>query len=405
MTAPPTVAMLSIGMVEDDPRVRRVGDALARAGMLVRAFGIGRGLSAPPAWPIAAADSTRLSQFGGDRASVRLAKIAGSRILPSLAERVYWAQPEPHALMEAAKDWPADVYFANDWKTLPLAASLAQRHHGVFFYDSHELATEEMAHLLQWRLLYRPYVSVIEGKFIRQAARVATVSAGIADVLYDRYNLTTKPLIVRNAPEYQLVPYHDVDPACVTVLYHGLLVPNRGLEETISSVAQWRREFRLVLRGNGTNQYRAQLTTMAERAGVSDRVIFDPPVKMTELVQAAAPADIGILALPNSSRHNIYALPNKVFEYVMAGLALCVSNLPDLARVVCEHQCGRLIEAVTSHAIARAINSFDAPEIRKYRARALAAARVLNWELESQPLVAAICESARARLVGTHSIK
>jgi glycogen(starch) synthase len=397
--------MLSIGTVEDDPRVRRVGDALARTGMLVRGFGIGRGLSAPPVWPIAAADSTRLGQFGGDRASVRLTKIAGSRILPSLAERAYWAQPQPQALMEVAKDWPADVYLANDWKTLPLVALLAQRHHGVFFYDSHELATEEMAHLLQWRLLYRPYVSAIEGKFIRQAARVATVSAGIADALYDRYNLATKPLIVRNAPEYQLVPYHDVDPACVTVLYHGLLVPNRGLEETISSVAQWRPEFRLVLRGNGTNQYRAQLRTMAERAGISDRVIFDPPVKMTELVRAAAPADIGILALPNSSRHNIYALPNKVFEYVMAGLALCVSNLPDLSRVVCEHQCGRLIEAVTPHAIARAINSFDALEIRKYRARALAAARVLNWELESQPLVAAICESARARLVGTHSLK
>ena len=53
------------------------------------------------------------------------------------------------------------------------------------------------------------------------------------------------------------------------------------------------------------------------------RVRLAPPVPMTSLVQEAAGFDIGLFALPRSSRHNELALPNKFFEYIMAGLATC----------------------------------------------------------------------------------
>ena len=55
---------------------------------------------------------------------------------------------------------------------------------------------------------------------------------------------------------------------------------------------------------------------------------------MTALVREASAYDVGLFALPGNSRHNEFALPNKFFEYVMAGLALCVSDLPEMARLV-----------------------------------------------------------------------
>jgi glycosyltransferase involved in cell wall biosynthesis len=383
------VALLSMGAIEDDPRIRRVGNALVRAGMEVRAFGLGHGRAPSPDWPIFAADPPILKRISARRAR-RVCKTAAVRMLPGLAEQVYWQEPRSQALMMIAQDWPAHVYIANDWPTLPIAAALAERHRGLFLYDSHELATDELPHVLKWRLLRRPYVAAIEDLFIRRAARVVTVSPGIAGVLKENYRLPERPLVLRNAAEFEDVPDHPVDPSALIVLYHGLLVPKRGLEETIASVVHWRPEFRLVIRGPGSAAYRMRLTTLAERLNVRERVSIQPPVAMTDLIRTAAAADIGLLALPASSRHNLHALPNKIFEYIMAGLALCISDLPDMAQVVREHALGRLIEAVTPEGIARAVNSFDAAEIRACRARSRTAALALNWDAECRTLVDAI---------------
>ena len=61
---------------------------------------------------------------------------------------------------------------------------------------------------------------------------------------------------------------------------------------------------------------------------------------MTALVREAAAFDIGFFALPGHSRHNEFALPNKFFEYIMAGLALCVTDLPEMARLIRRHMLG-----------------------------------------------------------------
>jgi hypothetical protein len=61
---------------------------------------------------------------------------------------------------------------------------------------------------------------------------------------------------------------------------------------------------------------------------------------MTDLVREAAAFDVGLFALPRHSNHNRYALPNKFFEYSMAGLALCVSDLPEMGALVRRDQLG-----------------------------------------------------------------
>ena len=67
---------------------------------------------------------------------------------------------------------------------------------------------------------------------------------------------------------------------------------------------------------------------------------------MTALVHEAAPFDVGFFALPGHSRHNEFALPNKFFEYVMAGLTLCATDLPEMARLIKEYDLGVTISAV-----------------------------------------------------------
>jgi glycosyltransferase involved in cell wall biosynthesis len=158
----------------------------------------------------------------------------------------------------------------------------------------------------------------------------------------------------------------------------------RGLEACIASVAAWRPEFALTIRGPGGPEYLEHLAALAVEHGVAGRVTFAAPVPMTELVRAAAPFDVGLFALPGHSRQNRHALPNKLFEYLMAGLALCISDLPEMAAILRHWRAGELIPAVTPEAIAAAVNRLTRPAIDACKRNALAAARELNWEREGQ---------------------
>jgi hypothetical protein len=159
------------------------------------------------------------------------------------------------------------------------------------------------------------------------------VSEGIAKRLRDLYSLPRLPAVIRNTPVFESAHFRPTA-APIRVLYHGIVTPGRGLEATIDSVAGWRPEFNLTLRGPGEAHYLDELRRRIGERGLADRIVLAPPVPMTALVREAAEFDLGFFALPKSSRHNEFALPNKFFEYVMAGLALCVSDLPEMARLI-----------------------------------------------------------------------
>jgi glycosyltransferase involved in cell wall biosynthesis len=231
-------------------------------------------------------------------------------------------------------------------------------------------------------------VRALERAFIRDAAVVSAVSPGIAKALDDIYHLAAPSLVVRNTPPFEAARFR---PTCtqVRVLYHGLIAPGRGLEAVIESVALWRPEFDLTIRGPGDAAYLQQLQRLAEQQEINHRVSFAAPIPMTTLVRAATDFDIGLFALPGNSRHNELALPNKFFEYVMAGLALCVTDLPEMGQLIRRHELGRTFARATPAEIAAAINASDRTQLDQYKRNALAAAAELCWERESERLIAA----------------
>jgi hypothetical protein len=125
---------------------------------------------------------------------------------------------------------------------------------------------------------------------------------------------------------------------------------------------------------------------------VGDRVTLAPPVPMIELVRTATDYDLGFFALPDNSPHNKFALPNKFFEYINAGLAICVTNCPDMADLVRAHDLGVLLPSAKAHEIAATINGLDRTAIDRFKRNAVEASRELCWQAERMKLVAA-CDS------------
>lgn len=154
-------------------------------------------------------------------------------------------------------------------------------------------------------------------------------------------------------------------------------------------MAQWRPEFNLTIRGPTSEDYRAELEKEIDRAGVRGRVTLAPAVPMIELVREAAEFDVGLFALPGHSKHNQFALPNKFFEYVMAGLALCVSDLPEMSALINQHKLGVLLDRSEPASIAAAINALTPVQIDAFKRNSLATARSLCWESERERMLVA----------------
>ncbi|KFC66778.1 hypothetical protein FG93_04258 [Bosea sp. LC85] len=316
---------------------------------------------------------------------------------PQHASKAYWTLNDRfERLYELASQEQADLWLANDWTALPIARRLAAEQRVPYTYDTHELAVDEYAQRLLWRLTQRPVIAAIEREGIAGAAVTSCVSQGIADRLYELYGLPEKPLLIRNMPRYE-AHRHRPCGETIEVLYHGVVNAGRGLESCIDSVALWRPEFRLTIRGPGPAEYLEALANRIRSAGLGSRVVLAPSVPMVDLVKEAACFDVGLFALSGHSHQNVHVLPNKFFEYTMAGLALCVSDLPEMTALLRQYELGRLISQVTPEAIANAINGFDRASIDAYKARSLETAKALNWEAEADRFFDAIDRAVRSR--------
>jgi glycosyltransferase involved in cell wall biosynthesis len=403
----PRVALFSLSAIADDPRVRKQGDALASQGFEVVGFGLSGAISPPPAWRIVTVDDAAVSAGQGFARSMEVASsvIPGrvrnafwlllARLGPSHAERAYWRLKPVFGVMAdlaGAERW--NLIIANDWPALGAALKVARQQKAAVLYDTHEFATDEYNQRGLWRFFYQPFLRIFESWGAGQANAVSCVSDGIADALQQVHGLATRPVVIRNIP--QSFPIEPTPARQETrVLYHGIVAPGRGLEACIASTLLWPEGYDLTIRGPGSAPYLGQLRKLAAECGTGDRVTFAPPVAMTELVAAASLYDVGLFSLPGHSLQNRYVLPNKFFEYVCAGLSLCVSDLPEMRRLVIEHGLGELIPGDAPEDIAQAIGKLDRAMIERYRGNARAAAHVLSWEREKKRFLELCDETMR----------
>lgn len=390
------IAVVSLSAIDADSRVRRTISALATAGHEVVTVGFGQG-SAPEA---AGHVALPVPEAGWASRLAIAATHAPARFLPGLAPLLHDRRRHHAALHEALARLRPDIVHANDWPTLPAAIRWKERSGAGVVYDSHEFACEEHADRPAWRLLARAHVREIERRFITRSDAVITVSDGIADALVTAHGLVRRPHVIRNVPPFQEVPRHPVGQP-PRLLFHGLLKPSRGIEMLVETLARLP-GYHLTLRGTGPGPFLAALRRQADRLGVADRLTFEPFVSAEAVVERASLCDIGIFCAPDRPLNNYYALPNKVFEYIMAGLMVIVSGGPDLARLVQQHGCGRVVEEPDVDSLARMIAGLTPDAIAACQSASREAARSLCWEKESARLVSLYQDIPRgpARLEG-----
>jgi len=290
---------------------------------------------------------------------------------------------------------PALVH-CNDYNTMWIGAAARLIGGSAVVYDAHELWPDRnLRPEPRWWLL------ACEGLFVRLAHRTITASPGYAEIMARRYRIAP-PTVIRNIPERPQAPIAPPPSGsgrpeeAPVALYAGALTRNRGLEVAIRALAAVP-SVRLRLLGPVSHLYRQQLEALAEREGVSERVEFSGAIPSEEVVGAIGEASVGLALIQPACLSYRMSLPNKLFEYVLAGVPVLASDLPVIGAFVSEHGIGLVAGPDNPDEIAARLGEMLRPERnRELRLAVRTAAEGMRWENEEPRLAAAYGDATRA---------
>ena len=278
-----------------------------------------------------------------------------------------------------------DVLLSNDLDTL-LANTLVSKIKGIpLVYDSHEYFTEVP------ELSKRPFVKSIwtrlERYCMKSVRSAMTVSESIAKIYSKAYGIEFQ--VVRNLPESQL---KDDIPSKIGIklqegekvlLYQGAVNVDRGLEELVRAM-EFLENCKLFILGSG--DICDDLIQTCKTYAWGDRIVFLGRLPFDLLPGITVQADLGFSLEKKNGLSYTFAMPNKVFDYVQAGVPVLFSDLPELIKINEVFHFGLCVESHDPKIIAEAIKNLlnDETLYKKLKENCLTARKELNWEKEAE---------------------
>ena len=249
-------------------------------------------------------------------------------------------------------------------------------------YDAHEYETQRNG-LKGW---WWTYVKLKERFLIKFCDRVITVSDTIADEYVRLYGIE-KPAVIFNCPILRTEEvlkkdlfreYFNIPSTKKVYLYQGYLYPGRGIEVVLDAFDQLNLEDGvLVLMGEGT------LTNyIKEHDKYGKSVFVHPFVSGDVLLGYTSSADCGIAFIEDISLSDRYCLPNKLFEYIAAGLPVISSGLPDLKEFVKSNQVGVAAPTNDVSGFIKAFREMADLDSEKLRSQIMKTRSMYNWSTQ-----------------------
>jgi glycosyltransferase involved in cell wall biosynthesis len=280
-----------------------------------------------------------------------------------------------------------DILFSNDLDTLAANYLTSKLKNKVLIYDSHEYFTEmpELTNTFAKR-----FWLFLEARLLPKIKYNITVCDSIAKIYQEKYN--TVFLTIRNTPR-KFVPSKEKnkkdlglpEDKSILILQGGGINKERGVEELIEAINYLPDVFLIILGGGDQMQ---ALQNLAKEKIKSQQIRFIPRLSYREMMSHTTLADLGLALEKANSLNMKYSLPNKVFEYIQAGIPVLSTSLPEKKRLIEKYQVGELIDNLNPQALSTQIKEMlSNNEKRKLWKKNIAnAARILVWEEESKKL-------------------
>jgi glycosyltransferase involved in cell wall biosynthesis len=270
---------------------------------------------------------------------------------------------------------PATILVSNDLDTL-LPNFIASKLKGArLYYDTHEYFTGVPE--LKDKRIVRGIWERLEGFLFPRLRHVYTVNHSIAALYAAKYKVPVA--VIRNLPKYAGEITRDLVENII--LYQGAVNKDRGLEEMVEAM-MYVENARLFIIGDG--DILPALKAQTENLGISERIVFIGKVPFESLMEYTKKASIGLSIEKDTNVNYKFCLPNKLFDYLQAGVPVLASPLLEIQQIIDRYQVGTYIENHNPKRLATLINQLleDKEKLNRWSANALKAAKELNWERE-----------------------
>lgn len=331
------VAMFVANGVTNDSRVIKTAQSIKKLGYDITVFGLGK--------------QTHVKHISGFQFPIKLlprpdiyARTLGVDIAPSNFSDADYVKYAALALSDALSSTELDILHTHDMIGLSVGARCISQMElpCKWVHDIHEYVDG----LTELRDDVRVYYAEEERQHILRPDVLTTVSPDLSKILADTHALKVAPRIVLNAPRLS-----DFDPnspdirshlglpqAAKIYVYVGNVKPVRGVDIIIDALAKNKNDY-LVILTNSANQYVDDLKAKIKAFGLTENVMFLPYVAFNQVTSFLRTADIGIHPIKRYPNAEI-ALPNKLFEYIHAGLPVISSNVNAMKTFIDTYNCG-----------------------------------------------------------------
>jgi glycosyltransferase involved in cell wall biosynthesis len=284
-----------------------------------------------------------------------------------------------------SREIACDLFVAADLYSLPAAARAARAARVPLGYDARELYCSVAA--LKDRRLMQRFWRWVEKRYACRARIVTTVNDSIAALLRERHDDVR---VVRNVPDFPLpMPSQRIRDHCGIPDYRRILLSQGGLQRgrgafILIHLMEQLPECHLVFLGDGVLQ--GELEVAARFSGVAERVSFIPAVPSGELPSWTTSADLGMCLIEDFGQSYYLSLPNKLFEYLAAGIPVVGSDFPEIGPLLRETAAGIAVNPADTDMVLRAIRTLlnDDGRYERSRQACLEARATYHWDVERE---------------------
>ncbi len=256
------------------------------------------------------------------------------------------------SFLNAAKKYPvhARTYWASDLYSLPAALRLKDIFTGKVIYDSREIFSA-LGPAAKTPVKQR-IISALEKRWIVKTDEFIVSGKLDADYLR-KYFGTGKPFhVIMNVPFYKkpagsrkIREYFNLPGDKKIILYQGVLLDGRGLIPVVQSLKYFDDAVLCII---GDGPFRRRIEEESFRLNFTARVLFKGSVPYNELHEWTSSADAGLCFIEPISFSYQLALPNKLFEYIMARIPVLASDLPAIKKIIDEENTGIALSSKSS---------------------------------------------------------
>lgn len=300
--------------------------------------------------------------------------------------RFFRMRKTSRAIYEKAKSLNADIYHFHDPELLPHGLRLKKAGKKVI-YDAHEDLPRQILSKYWINKYLRKLFSVVFERYENRVAKKLDYVITATPHIRDRFLKINKNCIdINNFPlENELSLPTNWSDKKNEVCYIGGISQIRGNNELVDAMQQVKNATMVMVGPFSTEDYGNLLKQKSGWANVNYQGIVDRKGVATIMSHAKA-GMVTFLPLPN----HIDAQPNKMFEYMSAGIPVIGSDFPLWKEIIEGNKCGICVDPTNPQSIANAIDFImqnDALAEQMGKNGRDAVMKKYNWSVEEKKLV------------------